>query len=60
MLGQVVILGDFNSHLGYIGGAGDPNIALHDVMDRCDLSHLEVWPQDQALMGAHKQLWIMH
>ena len=44
LLGPVVILGDFNAHLGNLGGArgvGDPNIqgiALHEVMDRCDLS----------------------
>ena len=43
-LGSVVIVGDFNAHLGKLGGSrglGDPNVQgvlLHDLLDRCELN----------------------
>ena len=43
-LGPVVIVGDFNAHLGKLGGSrglGDPNVQgvlLHDLLDGCELN----------------------
>lgn len=42
-LGPTIIMGDFNAHLGTLGGPwgrGDPNsqgVLLHELLQRCDL-----------------------
>ena len=48
LLGPVVVLGDFNAHLGSLGGVkglGDPNVQgvlVSEVMEHCNLSTVSV------------------
>ena len=50
LLGPVVVLGDFNAHVGSLGGVnskglGDPNVQgvlVSEVMEQCNLSAVSV------------------
>ena len=50
LLGPVVVIGDFNVHLGELGGPrgrGNPNlrgVMVHEMLTRCALSVVSLWP----------------